>query len=354
MPLLTTTIGAYPKPGYVPTPDWFRVGGTGNQAPTKAYDEYLKNLPDDIDTIHDRATYEVIQDQIKVGIDIPTDGEIRRENYIHYQCRNFDGFDFANLTKVSLRNGAWVAEVPTITGPIHARDPILPHDYAVAQAATNQPVKITLPGPMTISGSTADAYYHDEAKLGADLAQALNQEVLALAAAGCTWIQIDEPLFARNTDKALAFGFENLERCFAGLPDHVTRAVHMCCGYPDRLDQDDFAKADQLAYFRLAAAIDASSIQAVSIEDAHRYNDLTLLEKFSTTKVIFGSIGIARTRVETVAEIAARLRQALAHIDAERLIVGPDCGLGMLPRDIVLAKLENMVTAVRQIGCVEK
>ncbi len=124
----------------------------------------------------------------------------------------------------------------------------------------------------------------------------------------------------------------------------------MCCGYPDRLDQDDFAKADPMAYFRLADGIDASSIQAVSIEDAHRYNDLTLLEKFRKTAVIFGSIGIARTRVETVEEIEARLRQALEHIDADRLIVGPDCGLGMLPREIVLAKLENMVTAVCRIG----
>lgn len=126
MAIQTTTIGAYPKPDYVPTPDWFRVGGTGTQTPTKAFEAYLKNLPADIDEILDRATHEVVQEQVNLGIDIPTDGEIRRENYIHYQCRNFDGFDFANLTKVSLRNGAWVAEVPTITGPIRARDPILP------------------------------------------------------------------------------------------------------------------------------------------------------------------------------------------------------------------------------------
>lgn len=240
--------------------------------------------------------------------------------------------------------------MPTIIGPIRAHNPILPRDYAAAQAATDHPVKITLPGPMTIGGSTADTYYHDEAKLGADLAKALNQEVLALAAAGCNWIQIDEPVFARNTDKALAFGFENLECCFDGLPDHVTRVVHMCCGYPDYLDQDGFAKANQLAYFRLADAIDASSIQAVSIEDAHRHNDLTLLEKFRKTAVIFGSIGIARSHVETVTEIEARLRQALQHIDPERLIVAPDCGLGYLPRELALEKLENMVTAVHQIG----
>ena len=347
MPLRTTTIGAYPKPDYVPTPDWFRVGGPGTASPTQAYEAYLQNLPPDIDEILDRATREVVREQVQAGIDIPTDGEIRRENYIHYQCRNFDGFDFSRLTRLELRNGAWVADVPTIVGPITGRDPILPQDYRAAQAATDKPVKITLPGPMTIAGSTADAYYHDEARLGADLAAALNREILALAKAGCTWIQIDEPVFAREPDKALAFGFDNLERCFDGLPDHVTRAVHMCCGYPERLDQPDYLKADRTAYFKLAPAIEASSIQAISLEDAHEHNDLRLLEIFQTTTVIFGSVGIARSRVEPVEEIAARLEQALRHIDPDRLIVGPDCGLGMLPRETALAKLENMVAAAK-------
>ncbi len=347
MPLRTTTIGAYPKPDYVPTPDWFRVGGPGTASPTQAYEAYLQNLPPDIDEILDRATREVVREQVQAGIDIPTDGEIRRENYIHYQCRNFDGFDFSRLTRLELRNGAWVADVPTIVGPITGRDPILPQDYRAAQAATDKPVKITLPGPMTIAGSTADVYYHDEARLGADLAAALNREILALAKAGCTWIQIDEPVFAREPDKALAFGFDNLERCFDGLPDHVTRAVHMCCGYPERLDQPDYLKADRAAYFKLAPAIEASSIQAISLEDAHEHNDLRLLEIFQTTTVIFGSVGIARSRVEPVEEIAARLEQALRHIDPDRLIVGPDCGLGMLPRETALAKLENMVAAAK-------
>ncbi len=349
MSLRTTTIGAYPKPDYVPTPDWFRVGGPGTESPTQAYEAYLQNLPDDIDEILDRATQEVVQEQVQVGIDIPTDGEIRRENYIHYQCRNFDGFDFAHLTRLELRNGAWVADVPTIVGPVYGRTPLLPQDYLAAQAATDKPVKITLPGPMTIAGSTADAYYRDEARLGADLAATLNREVLALAEAGCTWIQIDEPVFAREPDKALAFGFDNLERCFAGLPDHVIRAVHMCCGYPEHLDQTDYLKADRAAYFKLAPAIEASSIQAISLEDAHEHNDLRLLELFPTTTVIFGSVGIARSRVETVEEITARLEQALQHIDPDHLIVGPDCGLGMLPRETALAKLENMVTAAKTV-----
>ncbi len=350
MALRTTTIGAYPKPDYVPTPDWFRQGGPGLSSPTRAYNEYLKHLPDNIVELLDRGTQEVVQEQVSLGIDIPTDGEVRRENYIHYQCRNFEGFDFEHLTRKVGRQGAWIAELPTIVGPIRAGTPILPRDYRIAQAATDRPVKMTLPGPLTITDSTADAYYGDDRRLGADLAAALNQDVLALAEAGCRWIQIDEPVFARRPDDALAFGFENLERVFHGLPAHVIRTVHMCCGYPDYLDQEDFQKADRSVYFRLADPIEASSIQVISLEDAHQHNDLSLLEHFRTTTVIFGSVAIARSRVETVDEIRERIGQALEHIDKERLIVGPDCGLGLLPRPIVHAKLRNMSQAAHSWG----
>ena len=346
MKILTTAIGAFPKPDYVPTPDWFRVGNSS----TRAFQDYLQNLPPDIEEIHDRATREAVRQQVALGIDVPTDGEIRRENYINYQCRNFDGFDFENLTRVTLRNGAWTAEVPTIRGTIRANEPILPRDYHIAQAATENPVKLTLPGPMTITGSTYDAFYHDEAKLGADLAAALNQEVLALAAAGCKWIQIDEPVFARNPDKALDFGFENLERCFTGLPDDVERVVHMCCGYPEYLDQTDYVKAEPRVYFELAGAIDWSSITAVSLEDAHRYNDLSLIEQFQNTKLIWGSVAIADSRVETVSEIASRLEAVLQHIVPERLMVAPDCGLGYLTDELVQQKLRNMAEAVSLVS----
>lgn len=350
MPLLTTTLGAYPKPDYVPTPDWFRDGGAGLPNPTEAYDRYLANLPDDIEEILDRGTREVVRDQVEVGIDIPTDGEVRRENYIHYHCRHLAGIDFSSLTEKVSRQGAWQARLPTITGPLKARDHFLPQDYQSAQSVTDRPVKMTVPGPMTITDSIADAYYHDEKRLGRALAEALNEEILALARAGCTWIQIDEPVFARKPEQALDSGFENLERCFHGLPEQVTRAAHMCCGYPDHLDQENFQKADQQAYFKLAQAIETSTIQAISLEDAHRHNDLALLEYFKTTTVIFGVIAIAKSRVEPVEEITGRLKSALEHIDAERLIVAPDCGLGFLTRELALAKLANMVRAARSVG----
>jgi 5-methyltetrahydropteroyltriglutamate--homocysteine methyltransferase len=219
----------------------------------------------------------------------------------------------------------------------------------VAQDCTDRPVKITMPGPMTITDTVADAHYDDPARLGRDLAATLNAEVFALAEAGCRHIQIDEPVFARQPENALAYGFENLERAFHGAPDGVVRTVHMCCGYPDSLDNADYPKAPQDSYGRIAAAIEDSSIMAVSIEDAHRHNDLALLEAFRTTSVILGVVAIAKSRVEPVEEIRARLDGALEHIDAGRLIAAPDCGLGLLGRELALAKLRNLGAAAHSI-----
>lgn len=350
MPLLTTTIGAYPKPDYVPIPDWFRVeAGPDTASPTDGYLDALERMGDEAEALFARGAKEVIEDQVAAGIDIPTDGEVRRENYIHYHCRHLEGIDFETLTARELRGGAYKAELPTVVGPVKARDHFLAHDWRVAQACTDRPVKVTMPGPMTIIDTTANRHYDDERSLGADLAAALNAEVLSLAAAGCSVIQIDEPVFARKPDIALDHGVENLERCFHGLPDGVTRVMHMCCGYPNRLDHEDYPKADPKAYFQLAEAVDRSCVDAVSLEDAHRHNDLSLLELFPNTQVIFGAVAIAKSRVEPVDEIRARLQTALEHIDAERLIAAPDCGLGFLGREQAMEKLKNLCAAAKTL-----
>jgi len=224
MAIITTTIGAFPKPEYVPTPDWFRDGSAGISNPTEAYQKYLAKLPDNIEDILDQGTRQAVLDQV------------------------------------------------------------------------------------------------------------------------------DEPLFARKPDKALEYGFENLESCFHGLPGSVNRSVHICCGYPNYLDQENFQKADPMVYSQLSAAIESSCIQVISLEDAHRHNDLSLLENFKTTKVMLGVIAIASSRLETVEEITGRLQAALEHIDADRLIAAPDCGLGFLNRELALAKLTNMVSAAISVG----
>jgi len=349
MTIRTTVIGAYPKPDFLPVIDWFTAErGTESSQATTQYEDDVAKLGDEAESLFVRAAQSVIEDQVHAGIDIVTDGEVRRENYIHYHCRHLDGIDFEGLTEKEVR-GVYTTQLPTIRGPVKAREPFLPHDWKAAQALTDHKVKVTLPGPMTMGDTVADAYYDDPKKRGLEIAQALNAEVLALANAGCEHIQIDEPLFARKVDDALDFGFDNLEACFHDCPDHVLRTVHMCCGYPDKLDNLDYLKAPQDCYFKLAEAIDRSCIQAVSVEDAHRPNDLSLLEMFQNTTVIFGVVAIAKSAVETIDSIEERLREALKHIDADRLMAAPDCGLGLLGRDLAYEKLCHLGAAAKRI-----
>lgn len=350
MALRTTTIGSYPKPDFVPVPDWFQAETTTLGNPTEAYDQFLRKAGPEADALLNRGTREVVAEQVAIGIDVATDGEIRRENYIHYHCRHLDGVDFRRLTAKSMRQGAWQGSVPTVTGAIRARRPFLVRDWQFAQAVSAKPVKMTLPGPLTLCDSLADEVYGDDRALAAAFADALNAEIRALAEAGCRWIQVDEPLFARRVEEALDFGMDALERCFHGISPDVKRCVHICCGYPDRVDSEDYLKAPPDSYLRLAPALDETAVDAVSIEDAHRPNPLELLEQFASTTVILGVVAIARSRVESVAQIEARGKAALQHIDSERLMLAPDCGLGMLSRAVAVAKLTHLVQAAQRLG----
>ena len=197
--------------------------------------------------------------------------------------------------------------------------------------------------------TTANRHYRSERELAFDLAAALNFEIRALTDAGCKYIQVDEPLFVRKVDDALSYGVECLDRCFDGVPADVTRVMHMCCGYPGHLDDADYLKADSGCYRQLARAIDRSSVQQVSIEDAHCLNNLTLLEDFANTAIILGVVTIASSHIESIDAIEQRLRLALQHIDSERLLAAPDCGLMMLGRSLAMAKLENMCAAAARI-----
>ena len=349
--MLTTTIGAYPKPDEVPIRDWFQKdGGTDDAEPTAGYAETLKQYGDRIDEILDSATREVVREQDELGIDIPTDGEIRRENYIHYHCRHLKGIDFEALTEKQMR-GHYTALLPTITAPVLAGPAFLVRDWKVAQSATKKPVKMTVPGPLTIGDSIADDVYKDDAVArGVALAEALNVEIRRLADAGCPVIQVDEPVFARKLDQALAFGLEHLDRCFHKVPKTTERVVHICCGYPDRLDPDeDYPKAPRESYQDLATGLQDVAVDTVSIEDAHRPNDLSLLERFTRTKVIFGVIAIAKSEVEEVEAVRERLRQAQDHIDPHRLIAAPDCGLGLLGGDLARRKLRVLAEAAHSL-----
>ena len=348
--MLTTVIGAYPKPDYLKITDWFNAkGGTDTATPTKFYEDEIKKMGADAESIFDKAAKEVIKDQLDCGIDIITDGEIKRENYIHYHCRHLNGVDFNTLTEKVARTGNYKCWLPTVTNKISATDPFLVDEWKSNQSLSNKPVKVTIPGPMTITDTIANTHYTSDEEMGYDLAIAINTEIKRLVDAGCTYIQVDEPLFARKPNNALAFGIKNLEKCFEGInQNNVEKITHICCGYPDKIDSVNYPKAPLDSYKKIAKALDSSKIDSVSLEDAHRYNDLSLLKNYKNTKIIFGVIKIASSKIETVEEIENRMKETLKFISKEQLIVAPDCGLGHLSRELAIKKLKIMSLAAKK------
>jgi len=193
MGLKTTCIGAYPKPSYVKLPDWFNIpAGPDTADPTKQWLEAMEELGPDANAIIAKGIKEAVTDQT-------------------YHCRHLNGFDFENLTNKQVRGGTYSANLPTIRSAVTVKKLFLADDWKLAQSFSQNPLKITMPGPMTVFDTNCDDYYNDPEKAGHDIAKALNQEVLSLAEAGCKYIQIDEPLFARKPKDALDYGFENLE-----------------------------------------------------------------------------------------------------------------------------------------------
>ena len=348
--MLTTVIGAYPKPDYLKITDWFNAkGGTDTATPTKFYEDEIKKMGADAEAIFDKAAKEVIRDQLDCGIDIITDGEIKRENYIHYHCRHLNGVDFNTLTEKVARTGNYKCWLPTITNKISAADPFLVDEWKSNQSLSNKPVKVTIPGPMTITDTISNTHYTSDEEMGYDLAIAINTEIKRLVDAGCKYIQVDEPLFARKPDNALAFGIKNLEKCFEEINhSDVEKITHICCGYPDKIDAENYPKAPLDSYTKIAKALDNSKIDSVSLEDAHRYNDLSLLKNYKNTKIIFGVIKIASSKIETVEEIENRIKETLKFISKEQLIAAPDCGLGHLSREIAIKKLKIMSLAAKK------
>ena len=348
--MITTVIGSYPKPDYLKITDWFKAtGGTDTENPTKYYEEEINKMGSEIEDIFIRATMDVIKDQVDCGIDIITDGEVRRENYIHYHCRHLNGIDFSNLTEKIARTGNYKCWLPTITNKVTAAKSFLVEEWETNQKLSNKPVKVTIPGPMTITDTIANTYYKSDEEMGYDLARAINVEIKRLEKAGCKYIQVDEPLFARKPENALNFGIKNLEKCFANVDStKLERITHICCGYPDKLDAVNYPKAPLDSYKKIAKALDASLIDTISIEDAHRYNDLEVLSDFTKTKVIFGLIKIASSQKETEEEIEKRILDVLKYIDKQQLIAAPDCGLGHLTRQLAIEKLKIMVNVAKK------
>ena len=347
--MLTTVIGAYPKPSFLNLTDWFNTNKTDKKYPTKYYNEEINDFGKNAEDLFLKATKQVIKDQELCGLDIITDGEVRRENYVHYHCRHLLGIDFSFLTEKPARSGSYTSFLPTIASKVEADKPFLVDEWKKNQSLTKKDLKITIPGPLTITDTVANKFYKTDEELGFDLAKAINIEVKRLVEAGCKYIQIDEPLFARKPEEALNYGIRNLEICFEGINNpKIEKIMHMCCGYPDKLDAINYPKAPLDSYKKISKQLDSSILDAISIEDAHRYNDEEIFEDFKNKKLILGLIKIASSKEETEQEIEQRIKAVLRYIDKERLIAAPDCGLGFLPRELAIKKLTTMVNAARK------
>lgn len=201
---------------------------------------------------------------------------------------------------------------------------------------------------MTICGTVTNKFYKNEKILCYDLIPIIRREIIHLKEIGCTEIQIDEPLFARNPQNALEWGIDYLNQIIKDIPG-IFFTVHICCGYPSKLDETNYLKADKGSYKLLAKSLDKSYIDAISIEDAHcKCQDLSFIKNIKNKTIVFGVIAIANSHIETVSEIENRIKQLLQYITIERVIIAPDCGLGYLPKDILFQKLKNMVEAAKK------
>ena len=287
-----------------------------------------------------------VKEQEEAGIDILTDGEQRRGNFVFYHCQHLEGFDFVNKEEKKLRGGSRSEFVPTIQGFVKNKEPFLVKEFEFLKELTNKEIKITIPGPLTIVDSSKNLFYSDERKLALDIAKAIREEVKSLAEAGCKIIQFDEPAFIREPQKFFDYGRDALQECFRDV-DGVTTIVHICRGYPSK-EKD--VKAEKENYTQVIEALSITEINAIAIEDAHEHLDLDIFKKFGSKKIILGVIDIGNSCVETVEEIEHRIKEVLTVVPPEQLLVAPDCGLLLLTPEVAKAKLTNLVSAAKKVG----
>ncbi|HEY3918650.1 MAG TPA: uroporphyrinogen decarboxylase family protein [Stellaceae bacterium] len=336
MLLPTTLVGSYPQP------DWLidRQRLAGVAPPRVRFRDFWRIAPEFLDQAQDDATLLAIRDQERAGIDIVTDGEMRRESYSNRFATALDGVDIDNPGQAPTRTPGRTQPVPRIVGPIRRRQPVETRDARFLRANTERAIKITVPGPFTLSMQTQDDYYKDPAALTMDYAAAVNAEIKDLFAAGADVVQIDEPYMQARPDKAAEFGIKALNRALEGVAG--TTAVHLCFGYAA------FVKQRPEGYSFLPE-LEQSVAKQISIETAQSQLDCAVLAKLPSKQIILGAIDLADMTVETPEGVAARIRRALPYVPAERLVIAPDCGMKYLPRDIAFAKLQAMVAGTKLV-----
>ena len=325
----TTLVGSYPQPGWLVDKEMLQ----GNSPPRVRMRQVWKVEAEDLQEAQDDATLTAIHDQECAGIDIVCDGEIRRESYFNRFANALDGIDLDNPAQVPNRRGR-LTTVPRVVGEIRRRDSVQVRDVEFLRAHTDRPIKITIPGAFTMAKLALDEHYRDFEALIAAYARAVNEEVCEMKDAGADVIQIDEPYMQANPEEADRYGIAAIDQALDGIAGPTV--VHLCFGYA-------YVVKDKPSGYSFLPQLDRCSAEAISIEAAQPNLDPVILRQLPNKKILYGVIDLGTHDVETPEMIAGRLRGALQHISADRLIAAPDCGMKYLPRAVAFAKLKAMV-----------
>ncbi|MGA7868461.1 MAG: uroporphyrinogen decarboxylase family protein [Stellaceae bacterium] len=326
--LPTTVVGSYPQPDWLIDRDKLT-----HLPPVRVRASDLWRIPEPwLEQAQDDATVLAIRDMERAGIDIITDGEIRRESYSNRFATALSGIDLDNPAAVPGRTGGSVT-VPRVVGPIRWLRPVEGRDVEFLRRNTDRTIKITLPGPFTMSRQAKNEYYEDEEELVMDYAAAVNAELRDLKAAGADVIQLDEPWVQARPDEARRLALPAINRALEGIPGPT--ALHLCFGYA-------YVARNKPSGYSFLPELTGTVTEQISIEAAQPNLDLATLDGLGDKTVIFGVISMGDPQPETPEMVAARIRRALEHIPPERLIPAPDCGMKYIPRNTAFAKLKAL------------
>ncbi len=334
LPLFPTTlVGSYPQP------EWLidRARLAGRFPPRVRARELWRPAPEHLAEAQEDATLLAVRAQERAGLDIVTDGEERRESYSNHFATALDGVDVDHPGEALDRSGH-PNPVPRVVGPVSRPRPVQVDDVRFLRAATDRTVKVTVPGPFTMSQQAQDEHYGSPRDLALAYAEAVNAEVRDLFAAGADIVQVDEPYMQARPDAAREYGLEALNRALDGVQG--TTAVHICFGYAAIIHE-------RPSGYSFLPELADSPVQQVSIETAQSGLDTSVLAALSDKTVMVGVVDLSDPAVEDVETVVARVRRALPHVDAERLVLAPDCGMKYLPRASADGKMRAMAEAAQ-------
>jgi 5-methyltetrahydropteroyltriglutamate--homocysteine methyltransferase len=329
----TTLVGSYPQPEWLI--DRPKLAG---RFPPRVRARELWRVPEPYrEEAQNDATLLAIRAQQEAGLDIVTDGEIRRESYSNRFATALEGVDTDNPGTALDRSGH-PNPVPRIVGPIRRKHPVEVEDVRFLRAHARGPIKMTVPGPFTMSQQAQNDYYPSEEAAAMDYAVAVNEEMRDLFAAGADIVQIDEPYMQARPDKARQFGLTALNRALAGIGG--TTAVHICFGYAAIIHQ-------RPSGYSFLPELAGCACTQISIETAQSKLDCSVLTKLDGKTIMVGCLDLSDPTVETPETIVARIKRALPYVRPEHVILAPDCGMKYLPRDVAFRKMAAMVLAAK-------